>query len=82
MSHMTQESAFPGGFLFLFFCFVLLLFLFILQKLVDMLPVKHNIVIYGKVSLMVWKTLKMELIQKQNRRCTTVIYEYQSYKFH
>jgi len=47
-----------------------------------MLPVKHNIVIYGKVSFMVWKTLKMELIQKQNRRCTTVIHEYQSYKFH
>ena len=37
-----------------------------------MLPVKHNIVIYGKVSFMVCKTLKMELIQKQNRRRTTV----------
>ena len=43
---MTQESAFPGFFCFLFFW---LLFLFILQKLVDMLPVKHNIVIYGSV---------------------------------
>ena len=48
MSHMTQESAFPGFFCFLFFW---LLFLFILQKLVDMLPVKHNIVIYGVENL-------------------------------
>ena len=74
MSHMTHE--------FLRFCFCFFLFFFILQKVEDMLPVKHNIVTYGKVSFMVWKTLKMELIQKQNRRCTTVIYEDQSYKFH
>jgi len=79
---MTQESAFPV-FVFVFvFCFALFLFLFlfILQNVKDMLPVKHNIVTYGQVSFMVWKTSKMELIQ--NRRCTIVIYEDQSYKFH
>jgi hypothetical protein len=48
---------------FLRICFCFFLFFFILQKVEDMLPVKHNIVTYGKVSFMVWKTLKMELIQ-------------------